>query len=485
MGATVSRKMGVAALTATAVTVLTAAPVAAQTVDQTNVRIFADNAFVLMCGALVIFMQAGFAMVEAGMTRAKNAAHMMLKNLLDFVVGSLGFALIGYHVAFNGAAWLGFDWQWGGPLDAAPGAPNLTTPVHFFFNMGFAAAAATIVSGAVAERVRFRAYFVYAVTISTLVYPVVVSWVWGGGWLSRLDTPFIDLAGSTVVHVTGGVAALLGAIIVGPRIGRFAADGTSQPIPGHNLPLGILGVFILLLGWFGFNGGSLLGADLRIGLVVASTAIAAGAGGVAATFTSWLTVRTPDVTLIGNGVLGGLVAITAGAANVSLFGALAIGGLAGVLATHGALLLDRWRIDDPVGAIPVHLFCGVWGTLAVGLVADPDIVPGGDGPTGLLYGGSPALLVSQFLGTVVICVFVASTVGVMFLVLQSLGVLRVSPAVEATGLDLVEHATPAYNDDLVDYGDVGDDFGYGEDDLGSFLGDHGNADDDRDRYEVV
>ncbi|MEL7157873.1 MAG: ammonium transporter, partial [Actinomycetota bacterium] len=348
---------------------LAAGPAMAQTVDPALPGVFADNSFVLICGALVVFMQAGFAMVEAGLTRAKNAAHMMLKNLLDFVVGATGFALFGYHVAFNGAEWIGFTWRWGGPIDAAPGAPNLTMAVHFFFNLGFAAAAATIVSGAVAERVRFRAYFVYAVVISTMVYPVVVSWVWGGGWLSQMGTPFIDFAGSTVVHVTGGMAALVGAAIVGPRIGRYDAEGNSNPIPGHNLPLSILGVFILLIGWFGFNSGSLLSADLQIGMIAALTAIGAATGGIGATVASWLTVKTPDVTLIGNGVLGGLVAVTAGVANLSVFGTVVIGLLAGVIATHGVLLLDRKRIDDPVGAVPVHLFCGVWGTLALGFLA--------------------------------------------------------------------------------------------------------------------
>ncbi len=450
------KKLGAGAAVAVGAAAILASPAAAQTVDTTDPKVFADNAFVLLCGALVIFMQAGFAMVEAGLTRAKNAAHMMLKNLLDFVVGATGFAVIGYHIAFSGSGYLGFDWLWGGPLDAAPGASNLTMPVHFFFNMGFAAAAATIVSGAVAERVKFKAYFIYAIGISTLVYPIVVSWVWGGGWLSKMDTPFIDFAGGTVVHVTGGIAALVGATILGPRIGRFDEDGNSFPIPGHNLPLAILGVFILLVGWFGFNAGSVLSADLTIGMIAALTAIGAATGGIGATAASWLTLKTPDVTLIGNGVLGGLVAVTAGVANLSVFGTATVGLIAGVIATHGVLLLDRKRIDDPVGAIPVHLFCGVWGTVALGFLADPDAVVGGEGPAGILYGGSASQLVSQIVGLVTIGVFVASAVGIMFMVMQSTGSLRVSAEVEAAGLDLAEHATPAYNDDYVDYG-AGDD----------------------------
>jgi len=424
---------------------------AAEQVDATNPQVFTDNAFIIVCAVLVIFMQAGFAMVEMGLTRAKNAAHMMLKNLLDFVIGALGFTFIGYHIAFNGADWVGFEWLWGGPLDQAPTAPNLTMPVHFLFNMGFAAAAATIVSGAVAERVRFKAYFVYALAVSTLIYPVVVSWVWGGGWLSKLDTPFIDLAGGGVVHVTGGAAALMGAWILGPRIGRFDADGNSNPIPGHNLPMAILGVFILLVGWFGFNAGSLLSADLQIGMIALTTALGAAGGGIGSTIASWITVKTPDVSLIGNGVLGGLVAVTAGAANISVFGAVVIGFIAGVITTNGVLFLDRLRIDDPVGAVPVHLMSGAWGLLALGFLADPDAVPGGNGPSGLLYGGSASQLVSQITGVVAIFVFAATTVGMLFLVLQSLDWLRVSPEQEMVGLDLSEHATPAYNDDFVEY----------------------------------
>lgn len=430
---------------------LAAGPASAQTVDATLPGVFADNSFVLICGALVVLMQAGFAMVETGLTRAKNAVHMMLKNLLNFVLAATGFALVGYHIAFNGADWIGFDWLWGGPIDAAPGAPNLTMGVHFFFNLGLAAIAAAIISGSVAERVRFQAYFIYAIVISALVYPVVVSWVWGGGWLATLGTPFIDFAGGTVVHVTGGMAALVGAAVIGPRIGRYDDEGNSYPIPGHNLPLTMVGVFILLTGWFGLNAGALLSADLQMGVIVALTAIGAATGGIGATFASWLTIKTSDVTLIGNGVLGGLVAVTAGVGNLSVFGTIAIGLVAGIVATHGVLLLDRKRIDDPVGAIPIHLFCGVWGTVALGFLADPDATVSGDGPTGILYGGPPAVLVTQVIGVLAVCAFVTITVGTVFLILNSLGILRVSAEVEAAGLDLAEHATPAYTEDLVDY----------------------------------
>ncbi len=446
------RRIALIAGVAAALSLFFASPASAEAVDTSDPKVFVDNAFILVCAALVVFMQAGFAMVEAGLTRSKNAAHMMLKNLLDFVVGAIGFSLIGYHIAFSGADYIGFTWLWTGPVEQAVGAPNLTMPVHLLFNLGFAAAAATIVSGAVAERVQFRAYFIYAAVISGLFYPIVVSWVWGGGWLDGMG--FIDFAGSSVVHVTGGAAALTGALILGPRIGRFDEDGNSIPIPGHNVPLAIIGVFILLVGWFGFNGGSGLSADLTIGWVVLMTAIAAGAGGIGATIASWVTLKTPDVTLIGNGLLGGLVGITAGAANVNLIGAVLIGFISGVLAANGVLLLDRVRIDDPVGAIPVHLMCGIWGTIAVGIFATPTATATGEGPTGLLFGGSPSLLITQITGAAAIFGFVAIVSSVMFSIMKSVGVLRVSAAEEMLGLDIAEHATPAYNDDYVDYADV-------------------------------
>ncbi len=444
------RKLALAAGLTTAGFMLYASPASAEAVDTSNPQVFVDNAFIVICAALVIFMQAGFAMVEAGLTRSKNAAHMMLKNLLDFVVGAVGFSLIGYHIAFNGNQWIGFEWLWTGPLESATVAPNLTMPVHLLFNLGFAAAAATIVSGAVAERVQFRAYFLYAFFIAGLLYPIVVSWVWGGGWLTEMG--FIDLAGSAVVHITGGAAALTGVLILGPRIGRFDESGNSIPIPGHNVPLAILGVFILTIGWFGFNAGSVLTADLTIGWVATMTAISAGAGGIGATVASWITLKTPDVTLIGNGVLGGLVAVTAGALNVSLIGALMIGFVAGVLAANGVLLLDRFGLDDPVGAIPVHLFGGLWGTIAVGIFADPSTTA--EGVAGLLYGGSPSLLITQITGATAIFGFITVCTAVMFSVMKATNTLRVTAAEEMIGLDIAEHATPAYNDDYVDYSNV-------------------------------
>ncbi len=440
--------------TRTAVAVIAATglwmtPAGAQTVDTSDPNVLLDNVFILVCAVFVIFMQAGFAMVEAGLTRAKNAAHMMLKNLLDFVVGATGFALVGYHLAFSGATYLGFRWLWAGPDTAAPFSDTLVMPVHFLFNMAFAAATATIVSGALAERVQFRAYFAYSAVLSAIIYPIVVGWVWNpAGWLA--ERGFIDLAGSTVVHAVGGMAALVGAIVLGPRIGRFDENGRALPIPGHNVPLAVLGVFILLICWFGFNAGSLLSADVQIGSIALVTAMGAAFGGLGGIIASWLTVKTPDVTLIGNGLLGGLVSVTAGALNLNMFGAMIVAFIAGVIATNGVLLLDRFGIDDPVGAIPVHLFCGGWGTLAVGIFADPDAVIGGGGPAGLLYGGVDQF-VTQAIGVVAVWSFVALASVGLFLVLKELGWLRVSAEHEMVGLDLAEHATPAYNDDYVEY----------------------------------
>lgn len=440
-----------------AAVLLQATPVAAQAsqavkVDTTDPAVFTDNIFILFCAMFVVFMQAGFAMVEAGLTRAKNAAHMMLKNLLDFVVGASMFSLIGYHIAFSGASWFGFSWLWGAPDDAAPYAETLTLPIHFLFQMGFAAATATIVSGAVAERVQFRAYFTYSAALAGIIYPIAVSWVWNlDGWLAQAG--FVDLAGGSLVHGVGGMAALVGALILGPRIGRFDADGNATPIPGHNVPLAVLGVFILLVSWFAFNSGSVLSADIQIGQVAAVTALAAAFGGLSGTVSSWVSLKVPDVTLIGNGVLGGLVAITAGALNYNIWGAMIVGAIGGVIATNGVLALDRVKIDDPVGAIPVHLFCGSFGVLAVGIFADPDAVIGGTGPSGLLYGGF-GLLGTQALGLFAILSFVAVCSIAMFTTLKSFGWLRVSVEEEMIGLDIAEHASPAYNDDYVDYSDA-------------------------------
>ena len=444
-----------------AAVVLMADPAGAATVDITDPQVAIDNIFVIICAALVVFMQAGFAMVEAGMTRAKNAAHMMMKNLMDFSIGLLMFGVVGYHIAFSGADFLGFEWQWGGPFDAAFGSETLTTPTHFVFQAAFAAAAVTIVSGAVAERASFKAYFFYSLFLASVVYPLVASWTFGGGWLSDMDTPFVDFAGGTVVHVTGGVAAFVGAAVLGPRIGRYAEDGSPRAIPAHSLPMMILGVFILMVGWFGFNTGSVLGANASVGAIAMVTATGAAAGGVAALINTWMTLKTPDISMIGNGVLAGLVSITAGAFNFSFFGAAIVGAIGGVIVVQAVVWLDRVKVDDPVGAAAVHGAGGIWGTIAVGLFADPDAVAGGiggEGPAGLLYGGGTDQLISQIIGVGAVSIFVLITSFAFFLVLRETGIFRVDAETEIDGLDIVEHATPAYGDDYQPGGGVGDSY---------------------------
>ncbi len=424
----------------------------AQTVDLSDPSLAIDNSFVFVCAVFVIFMQCGFALLETGLTRAKNAAHMMLKNVLDFIIGAAGFALVGYHIAYNGSSFVGFTWLWEGGATPAPFAPNLSMPVHFFFQMAFAAATATIVSGAVAERIRFRAYFIYSAFLSALMYPLVVGWIWNpDGWLAVAG--FVDFAGSTVVHTVGGTAALVGAIIVGPRIGRFAPDGTSTPIDGHNIPMAINGVLILLITWFGFNAGSMLAVNSQLGAIGAVTAVGAAFGGLGGLTTSWLRVKLPDVALIGNGLLGGLVGITAGAAHFNIIGAMVAGFVGGAIAANGVLLLERFQIDDPVGAVPVHLFAGIWGTLAVGLFADPAMALDGNGPAGLFHGNA-AQLASQLIGVVAVVSFAAIASTLVFAGLRIAGWLRVSAAEEMLGLDIAEHASLAYGRDNVEYGDV-------------------------------
>ena len=316
---------------------------------------------------------------------------------------------------------------------------TLSLPTFFIFQVAFAATAATIVSGAMAERTKFKSYFVYSFVITALIYPIVVHWVWGGGWLSTLSTPMTDFAGSTVVHSVGGWAALMGAIILGPRIGKYDKDGKPRAIPGHSIPFAIIGVFILFIGWFGFNPGSELAADSAVSAIGLTTLIAGAAGAVTATITVWLKTGFPDVAMAGNGVLAGLVGITAGTAAVSPWGAFIIGGLAGILVVFSVFFIDRLGVDDPVGAISVHGVCGAFGTLMVGFLAT-------DG--GLLYGDGFALLGSQILGVVAVFVFVTITSGALFYALKATIGLRVPAEEEIEGLDVVEHGAPGYGIDI-------------------------------------
>jgi len=408
---------------------------------QTNL----DNVFVLVSAVLVIFMQAGFALVEAGLTRAKNVANIMMKNLMDFCAGAVAFFAVGYAIAFGTGndffGWTG--WFLG---DDAFQYGTLTVPVTFLFQVAFAATAATIVSGAMAERTKFKSYFVYSIVISALIYPVVVHWNWGGGWLAQLDTPFHDFAGSTMVHMTGGIAALMGAIALGPRLGKRGPDGKPRAIPAHNVPYAVLGTFILLVGWYGFNPGSELAADDAIGGIAVTTTLAAAAGAIAAMFAIWLKSGKPDVAMTANGMLAGLVGITAGTAAVSNLGAIIIGACAGLIVVAAVLFFDRIHVDDPVGAVSVHGVCGAFGTICVGLFAveDTDFWQ-----QGLFYGGGADQLVSQVIGVVAVGAFVAVAAGLLFMVLKKTIGLRVSEEEERAGLDVLEHGAPGYGPDVV------------------------------------
>lgn len=443
----------------TVVAVLAAAgPAGAQEATEIpldDVQMILDNTFVFICAVLVLFMQAGFAMLTAGLTRAKSVANILMKNMMDMAVGILVFALVGYHIAYSGADVLGFSWLFGGYSDAPTSDYSLMLPVDFLFQAAFAAAAATIVAGALAERTQFRGYLVYTVFITGFIYPIVVGWQWGGGWLSQLGTPFQDFAGSTLVHSVGGWAALMGAIIIGPRIGKYGEDGRPRVMQGHSIALTVIGVFILFVGWFGFNPGSQLAADVEVPRIAVNTALAAAAGGVAAMVASWVTSKKPDVSMAGNGILAGLVSVTAGAWALDGFGSIIAGAIGGVIVVVAVLGFERSRIDDPVGAISVHGVCGAWGTLAVGLFANGNAPFLAEGSNGLFFGGGTSLLVSQAVGVVSVFVFVCVAAGLLFSTIKAMGWLRVSPEEEVAGLDISEHGAHGYADDTVSAGSDG------------------------------
>jgi Amt family ammonium transporter len=434
---------------------LLASPAGAQEIVAEDVQANLDNVFVLFAAVLVIFMQAGFALVEAGLTRAKSVANIMMKNLMDFCAAGIAFFAVGFAIAFGTADGGLSDFVGGKGWFLGDGAftyGNLTLPVFFLFQVAFAGTAATIVSGAMAERTKFKSYFLYSLVISSLIYPVVVHWVWGGGWLLQLSTPYHDFAGSSIVHMTGGIAALMGAIALGPRIGKYDREGRSRPIPGHNIPFAVLGTFILLVGWYGFNPGSELAADGAIGGIAVTTTLAAVAGAITAMLTVWLKAGKPDVGMAANGMLAGLVGITAGTAAVSNIGALIIGAGSGVLVVFSVLFFDRIKIDDPVGAISVHGVCGAFGTICVGLFATADVE--GFWKQGLFYGGGADQLVTQLIGVVSIAAFVAVTTFILFAVIKATVGLRVAPDEEVEGLDVLEHGSPGYAPDVVSTIDV-------------------------------
>jgi ammonium transporter, Amt family len=409
----------------------------------TMLRLMLDSIWVLICAFLVFFMHAGFALVESGFCRRKNAVMVLLKNIGVVAVASVLFYLVGFGFMFgDGNAYIGLSGFVPGPsltLDAAPS--NLPLYVFLFFQMVFAATAATIVSGAVAERARLGSFLLFTIIAVGLVYPMVGHWVWGGGVLSKLG--FHDFAGSTVVHAVGGGMALAGALVVGPRLGKYGKEGRVRPMPAHNFPLAALGVLVLWLGWFGFNGGSTLAADpAAIGPVILVTNLAGASGFIAALTHVRLRTGLLDLSMGLNGVLAGLVAITAGCDVIGPVESMVVGVIAGVLVVEGVFLLDRLRIDDPVGAIPVHLFCGVFGTLAVGIFA------GGETP-GLLHGGGWGLLGLQAFGGLSSAAFAFLVGGAAWLGMKKVfGSVRVDQEHEIEGLDLTECGVEAYAEEF-------------------------------------
>jgi Amt family ammonium transporter len=387
-------------------------------------------------------MQAGFAMVETGFTRAKNAGNIIMKNLLDFALGTIVFWIIGFGL-MHGSSLLGG--LIGKPdifITGEYGPGNIPTPVFVIFQTVFAATAATIVSGAMAERTKFISYCIYSIAITAIIYPVSGHWIWGGGWLA--DLGFHDFAGSTAVHMVGGISALIGAAMLGPRIGKYGKDRKPKAILGHSITLGALGVFILWFGWFGFNPGSQLAASsdgdlVAIGDVFVTTNIAACAGAIIAMVVTWIRFKKPDISLTLNGALGGLVAITAGCNVVSPAGALAIGTIGGVLVVFGIEFFDKvLKIDDPVGAITVHGVCGAAGTILVGLFSKSG---------GLFYGHGARLLGVQALGVLTVGAWVTGTMLLLFFILKKTVGLRVKRSEEIAGLDIGEHGlVSAYAD---------------------------------------
>jgi len=397
----------------------------------------------LIAAILVMFMQAGFAMVETGLTRAKNAGNILMKNMFDFSAGSVAFFLVGYALMFGDdiGGFIGFS-NFGLSEANTADADGLWGYTFWFFQCVFAATAVTIVSGAIAERTKFVSYLFLSFLVTAVVYPISGHWIWGGGWLSQLEAPMIDFAGSTVVHSVGGWIAMAGALVLGPRIGKYTKDGVARAGAGHNLPLVALGVFILWFGWFGFNPGSTTAANGNIGLIAVTTNLAAAAAALAAMATAWLRYGKPDVSMSLNGVLAGLVAITAGCANVSPGAALIIGLGAGVLVILSIEFLDKvLKIDDPVGAISVHGVCGAFGTLCVGLFASPDF----GGTAGLFYGGGLSQLITQIIGVGAVFVWSFGAGLVLFALLKITVGIRVTAEEELKGLDLTEHGSEAYS----------------------------------------
>ncbi|WP_283431800.1 ammonium transporter [Neorhodopirellula lusitana] len=412
-----------------------------------------DNAILFICAVLVLFMQAGFAMVEVGLNSAKNTVNILAKNVMDLSVGALLFFVVGFGLMYptsymseEDAASVSKYFAFGGSgIYTTDDVGRTFSPqADWFFQAVFAATAATIVSGAVAGRMKFNAYLIYSALLTGLIYPISGYWKWGGGWLA--DLGFQDFAGSAVVHAVGGFAGLAGAIFLGPRLGRYTADGKSVPLPGHNVAFAALGVFILWVGWYGFNPGSQLAfqgtSDIDATVFIAvNTTLAAAAGAFIATFVGWGLFGKPDLTMSLNGALGGLVGITACCDAFSNSMSIVVGGIAGALVVLGIVVLDKLKIDDPVGAFPVHGVCGVWGCMSMGIFPNAHY--------GMFEGFVP-----QAIGTASICAWAFVTMSVVFATLKAVGMLRVTAEEEQAGLDISEHGMHAYPSDAITGGSV-------------------------------
>lgn len=440
-----------------------------------STKIGLNYVWMILCGCLIFFFQAGFAMVETGFTRAKNANHTIAMNLVVFLVGLVGFLILGFAIMFGGVG-DGPIFALGGhmPLDKeftingwgilgykgfllTGAAYDVGVFVYFFFQMVFMDTACTIPTGGVAERVKFSAVILNALFISALYYPLYGNWVWGGGWLAQLGANanlghgVVDFAGSSVVHAMGGAAALAGAIILGPRIGKFTKEGKSNAIPGHHIPMAVIGTIILFFGWFAFNGGSTLaGSDLRSAIVVVNTMIAGAVGGLVAMFYVWKKYGKPDTSMACNGALAGLVAITAPCAFVNSISAMIIGSVAGILVCISVSIIEnKFKIDDPVGASSVHLVNGLWGMIALGLFADGTYGDGLNGVAGGVRGlfyGDWGQLISQLIAVAVVIVFGIGSQLLFWKITDKIIGIRVSPEDEITGLDIPEMGALAYNE---------------------------------------
>ncbi|MGD2268971.1 MAG: ammonium transporter [Desulfobacterales bacterium] len=406
-----------------------------------------DTGWTLIAAVLVMFMQAGFAMLTAGFSRSKNACNMLMKNLMDFCFGTVTYWAIGFGLMFGAGNLIfgnsGFFLIDSGNTFASLNWTQVPLECKYFFQLVFCATAATIVAGAMAERTKFIAYIFYSIIITAIIYPLVGHWIWGGGWLAAIG--MWDFAGSTVVHSTGGWLALVGAFMLGPRTGKYNRDGSSNAITGHSIPLATLGTFILWFGWFGFNPGSTMALVSDIAHIAATTNLAGAAGGISAMITSWWMFKKADISMALNGVLGGLVSITASCAFVSAGSAIWIGIIGGVLVVLGVVFIDQiLHVDDPVGAITVHGICGSWGTLALGLFAQDKFSPGTTG-NGIFFGGSWKLIGVQALGVISVFAWCLLAGIMMFFVIKHLVGLRVRREEELRGLDIDEHGMEAYS----------------------------------------